>query len=164
MIEIRPFEESDWPAVWALLEPVFRAGETYVFSPDISREEAHHVWIEMPAAVFVAHDEHQAILGTYYIKPNQPGLGAHVCNCGYIVAESARGRGIASQMCEHSQREAVQRGFRAMQYNLVVSTNVGAVRLWERHGFDVVGRLPEAFHHPKHGYVDALVMVKLLNK
>jgi ribosomal protein S18 acetylase RimI-like enzyme len=164
MIEIRTFEEADWSAVWALIEPVFRAGETYTFSPDITREEAHHVWIEMPAAVFVAHDDRQVILGTYYIKPNQPGLGAHVCNCGYIVAETARGKGIASQMCEHSQREAVLRGFRAMQYNLVVSTNVGAVRLWERHGFDVVGRLPEAFHHPRRGYVDALVMYKLLEK
>ena len=164
MIEIRTFEEADWPAVWALIEPVFRAGETYAFSPDITPEEAHHVWIEMPAAVFVAHDDRQAILGTYYIKPNQPGLGAHVCNCGYIVAETARGKGIASQMCKHSQREAVLRGFRAMQYNLVVSTNVGAVRLWERHGFDVVGRLPEAFNHPQRGYVDALVMYKLLEK
>ena len=103
MIQIRTFEKRDWPAVWKIIEPVFRAGETYPFSPDITEEEAHQVWIEMPAATFVAVDDSNEVLGTYYIKPNQPALGAHVCNCGYIVAENARGKGIASQMCEHSQ-------------------------------------------------------------
>jgi ribosomal protein S18 acetylase RimI-like enzyme len=107
-------------------------------------------------------DECNEVLGTYYIKPNQPALGAHVCNCGYIVAKEARGRGIAAEMCQHSQREAISRGFRAMQYNLVVSTNEVAVRLWKRQGFEVVGTLPQAFRHPRLGYVDALVMYKQL--
>ncbi len=139
---------------------MFRAGETYAFSTDISEKEAHQDWIEIPSATFVAVDENGNNLGTYYIKPNQPGLGSHVCNCGYIVTGKARGKGIASSMCEHSQIEAVARGFRAMQYNLVVSTNEGAIRLWKRHGFDVIGRLPKAFRHAQLGFVDALVMYK----
>lgn len=162
MIKIRLFEEQDWPAIWLTIEPVFRAGETYAFSPDIIEREAHKVWVEIPDATFVAVDENNNILGTYYIKPNQPALGAHVCNCGYIVSEDARGRGVASKMCEHSQREAVSRGFRAMQYNLVVSTNEGAIRLWKRHGFEIVGMLPKAFRHSKLGFVDAFVMYKQL--
>lgn len=161
-IEIRSLQDGDWPAAWRVIEPIFRAGETYAFPPAITEEEAYRAWVETPQATFVAVDETGAILGTYYIKPNQPGLGSHVCNCGYIVAEGARGRGIASAMCEHSQREAVSRGFRAMQYNLVVSTNEGAVRLWQRHGFAIAGRLPAAFRHPQLGFVDAFVMYKQL--
>ena len=162
MIKIRPFTEADWIATWQIIEPVFRAGETYAFAPDIPEEEAHKVWIEIPSATFVAVDNYDHVLGTYYIKPNQPALGAHVCNCGYIVAENAGGKGIGSAMCEHSQHEAVSRGFRAMQYNLVVATNVGAVRLWQRHGYKIVGTLPNAFRHLKLGFVDALVMYKQL--
>jgi ribosomal protein S18 acetylase RimI-like enzyme len=162
MITIRPIEEKDWTATWQIIEPVFRAGETYAFSPDITEEETHRYWVEIPAQTFVALDEKNEIVGTYYIKPNQPALGAHVCNCGYIVAEKARGRGIASEMCKHSQQEAAARGFRAMQYNLVVSTNEVAVRLWKKHGFEVIGSLPGAFHHPRLGFVDALVMYKQL--
>ncbi len=163
MIDIKPFEEQDWPSVWRIIEPVFRAGETYPYPPDISEKEAHQTWIVVPAATFVAVDANNDILGSYYIKPNQPGLGAHVCNCGYITAGEARGRGIASTMCVHSQVEAVDRGFRAMQYNLVVSKNEGAINLWKRHGFEVVGRLPQAFQHTQFGFVDAIVMYKLLS-
>jgi RimJ/RimL family protein N-acetyltransferase len=162
MIEIRPLEDGDWAATWCIMEPVFRAGETYPFSPDIIEEEAHAVWVEMPSATFVAVDQDNEVVGTYYIKPNQPALGAHVCNCGYIVGEDARGRGIGSGMCAHSQREALSRGFRAMQFNLVVSTNEGAVRLWKKHGFEIAGTLPGAFRHPRFGYVDAYVMYKQL--
>ena len=162
MIKVRPFEERDWATTWRIIEPGFRAGETYAFSPDITKEEAHKVWVEKPSATFVAVDQSDEVLGTYYIKPNQPGLGSHVCNCGYIVAEHARGQGVASEMCEHSQREAMSRGFRAVQYNLVVSTNEGAVRLWKRHGFEVAGILPKAFRHSKLGFVDAFVMYKEL--
>jgi ribosomal protein S18 acetylase RimI-like enzyme len=161
-INIRPFQDSDWFPTWRIIEPVFRAGETYTFSPDITEDEAHHAWVEVPSATFVAMGSKDVLLGTYFIKPNQPGLGSHVCNCGYIVSRNARGKGIASAMCEHSQREALRRGFRAMQFNFVVSTNEGAVRLWKRHGFEVVGTLPKAFRHPKHGFVDAFVMYKRL--
>ncbi|MCG3116064.1 MAG: GNAT family N-acetyltransferase [Candidatus Manganitrophus sp. SA1] len=98
MIDIRPFEEKDWPATWQIIEPVFRAGETYPFSPDITEAEAYPAWIKTPSATFVAIDQDNTIVGTSYLKPNQPGLGSHVCNAGYIVAEEARGRGIASEM------------------------------------------------------------------
>ena len=162
MIRVQPFEKRDWSATWRIIEPVFRAGETYAFSPDITEEEAHKVWVELPSATFVAVDENNEVLGSYYIKPNQPALGAHVCNCGYIVAEKARGKGIASEMCRHSQREAISRGFRAMQYNLVVSSNEGAVQLWKRHGFDIIGTLPKAYRHSRLGFVDAFVMYKRL--
>jgi ribosomal protein S18 acetylase RimI-like enzyme len=162
MMEIRPFETNDWDALWDIIAPVFRAGETYPFAPDISKQEAFQAWVTAPAATYVAVDDGNEILGTYYIKPNQPALGAHVCNCGYIVSERARGRGVASELCRHSQREALAQGFRAMQFNLVVSTNEGAVRLWQSLGFDIVGTLPGAFRHSKLGYVDAHVMYKTL--
>ena len=162
MIQIRTFEEDDWTATWQIIEPVFRAGETYAFSPDITEEEAHKAWIDVPARTFVTIDDNNAIVGTYYIKKNQPGLGSHICNCGYIVAENSRGKGIASTMCKHSQHEAVSLGFRGMQYNLVVSSNEDAVRLWKKLGFKVVGTVPEAFHHHRLGYVDAYVMYKKL--
>jgi ribosomal protein S18 acetylase RimI-like enzyme len=164
MNTIRLFKENDWPAVWHIIEPVFRAGETYAFPRDISEEEAHKVWVSVPKATYVAVDQDEVTLGTYYIKPNQPGQGDHICNCGYIVAENARGQGIASRMCEHSQREAIVQGFRAMQYNLVVSTNSGAVRLWKSLGFDVIGTIPQAFRHPQSGYVDAFIMYKQLSE
>jgi ribosomal protein S18 acetylase RimI-like enzyme len=159
---IRPYAAADWPALWAMLEPVFRAGETYAFAPDISEAEAQRVWIALPQQTFVAEDAAGQVVGTYYLKPNQPGQGGHVCNCGYVVAEAARGQGIAAALCQHSQATARAAGFRAMQFNLVVSTNTGAVYLWQKQGFEIVGRLPGAFCHPRLGDVDALVMYKLL--
>jgi RimJ/RimL family protein N-acetyltransferase len=162
MFTIRVFQEQDWTETWKVIEPVFRAGETYAFSPDITTEEAYKVWIETPATTFVAVDSDNVIVGTYYIKPNQPALGAHVCNCGYIVAKNARNQGLASLMCDHSQTQAVAMGFLAMQYNLVVSTNESAVRLWKKHGFEIIGTLPKSFRHSRFGLVDAHIMYKLL--
>jgi ribosomal protein S18 acetylase RimI-like enzyme len=161
MPEIRPFRESDWSAVWPLLRATFAAGDTYSFAPDISEADARRVWIDTPAATFVTVDGEQ-LLGTYFLKPNQPGLGDHVCNCGYVVDAAAQSRGIAARMCEHSQQWAVSHGFRAMQFNFVVSTNERALRLWQRLGFEIVGRLPGAFRHREKGFVDALVMFKTL--
>lgn len=161
-ITIRPLAQSDWPAVWGILEPVFRAGETYAFDPGITESEAYRTWVEVPDAAFVSEAEGGQLLGTYYIKRNHAGGGSHVCNCGYVVGATAQGKGVASRMCEHSQVEAVSRNYRAMQYNFVVSTNSGAVRLWERHGFHIAGTLPKAFLHPTLGFVDAFVMFKTL--
>jgi RimJ/RimL family protein N-acetyltransferase len=161
-VSIRGFEPADWRHVWPLLHATFETGDTYAFAPDSSEAEIHRAWIEVPTATFVACREDGQIVGTYYLKANQPGLGSHVCNCGYVVAAAAQGRGIAASMCEHSQREAVTLGFRAMQFNLVVSTNERAVRLWKRLGFSVVGTLPRAFHHLQLGYVDALILYKEL--
>jgi ribosomal protein S18 acetylase RimI-like enzyme len=162
MANIREFQPSDWPSLFSLLRSTFAAGDTYAFAPDSSEAEIRKAWIEVPSVTFVACEEGGEILGTYYLKPNQPGLGAHVSNCGYIVSPASQGRGLASQMCEHSQAKAVELGFRAMQFNLVVSTNERAIRLWERLGFAKVGRLPGAFHHRKLGFVDAFVMFKQL--
>lgn len=162
MIRIRRFEPADWPSLWPLLHDTFAAGDTYAFAPDSSEEDIRRAWTEVPRAAYVAVSDDGAIVGTYFIKPNQPGMGAHVCNCGYVVAPQARGQGIAAAMCEHSQCEAVAFGFRSMQFNLVVSTNEGAVRLWKKLGFRIVGTLPGAFHHARLGDVDAHVMFKQL--
>ena len=161
-MKIRLLEDADWPAAWQIIERVFRAGETYAFPTDITENEARRVWDELPLATFVAVDDENKIVGTYYLKANQLGPGSHVCNCGYLVSENARGKGVASAMCEHSQQEAMTRGFLSMQFNLVAATNEGAVRLWKKHGFKVVGTIPEAFRHPQFGFVDAFVMFKKL--
>lgn len=159
---IRPFGSSDWANVLPLLRHTFATGDTCAFPPESTDAEIYAAWIEAPTATFVAENASGQIVGTYYIKPNQPGLGSHVCNCGYIVDGEAQGQGIASLMCEHSQVEAVAMGFRAMQFNLVVSTNERAVRLWQRLGFVIIGTLPDAFQHRRLGYVDAYVMYKSL--
>ncbi len=159
-LQIRPFEATDWPAVWALLEPVFRAGETFPHDPAITEAEAHQAWVEQNRAVMVAVDAAGAAVGTYYMRPNSLALGAHVANAGYVVAEHCRRQGIGSRLCQHSLQAARQLGFRAMQFNLVVSTNTAGIRCWQRNGFQVVGTLPGAFRHRRLGYVDALVMVQ----
>ena len=162
MFRVLPYQKTYWPGIWEILEPIFRAGETYAVARDISERDAHRMWVEGPQATYVALGTQNEILGTFYIKPNQAGAGSHVCNCGYAVSDLARGRGIASMMCVFSLNEAKRLGFKAMQYNFVASTNEGAVRLWEKHGFDVVGTLPGAFQHPEQGFVDAFVMYKTL--
>jgi ribosomal protein S18 acetylase RimI-like enzyme len=161
-LTIRPIADADWPAVWPILHATFAAGETYTYARNSSEQEIRRLWVDIPSATYVACDERGGILGTYFLKPNQTGGGSHVCNCGYVVSAAAQGRGVAAAMCEHSQGEAVRMGFRAMQFNFVVSTNERAVALWQRLGFAIVGRLPGAFLHPTLGYVDALVMFKTL--
>ena len=160
-MRIRPATPPDHDAIWAIFHEVVSSGDTYAYAPDTERGEALRLWVEAPRATYVAEDEGE-VLGTYFIKTNQPGLGAHVCNAGYMVASRARGRGLGRAMCEHSLAEARRLGYRAMQYNLVVATNEGAIRLWEQMGFAVVGRLPEAFRHAGRGFVDAIVMYRLL--
>ncbi len=162
MTNIRRYQETDWLTVWPLLQRTFFTGDTYAYSPESTEVEVHSAWVEAPAATYVACAPDGRLLGTYTLKANQPGLGSHVCNCGYVVAPEAQGQGIATAMCEHSQREAVSMGFLAMQFNLVVSTNERAVRLWKKLGFHVVGSLPRAFRHQRLGFVDALVMYKEL--
>jgi ribosomal protein S18 acetylase RimI-like enzyme len=162
-VRIRRYRSDDWAAVWTVLEPVFRAGDTYAYPRDITEEDARLTWTSSPKEVFVAEDLGAAqIVGTYYLRPNHEGPGAHVCNCGYVVAGQSRGRGVAALMCQHSQQEAGARGFRAMQFNLVASSNEAAVHLWQKMGFVVVGTLPGAFEHPTLGFVDAYVMFKAL--
>ena len=159
-LQIRPFESADWPGIWVLLEPVFRAGETFPHDPSITEAEARTLWVEQSQAVLVALDASDNVVGSYYLRPNSLSLGAHVANAGYVVAEHCRRQGIGSRLCQDSLQAARRLGFRAMQFNLVVCTNTAGLRCWERNGFQVVGTLPGAFRHQRLGYVDALVMVQ----
>jgi L-amino acid N-acyltransferase YncA len=160
-LTIRPAADHDRTAIWAILEPVIRAAETYTLPHDMSRDDALAYWFAPGHRVFVAeHDD--VVVGTYFLQANQAGGGAHVANCGYASAPQAGGKGVGTAMCAHSIEMARALGFRAMQFNFVVATNTGAVRLWERFGFAAVGRLHGAFLHPAQGYVDALVMYRKL--
>jgi len=158
---IRIAEEQDFDSIWPIFSGIVSAGETYAYPLDITRDEAKSLWMDLPRETYVL-TENGSIMGTYYIKTNQPGPGDHVCNCGYMVSTSARGMGFATMMCLHSQKRALELGYKAMQYNFVASSNEIAVRLWSRLGFETVGRLPKAFKHPSLGYVDAFVMYKWL--
>ena len=160
-MNIRLATEKDFDSIWPIFHEIVTAGETYAYATDTDKKQAYNIWMELPRETYVYQLDGN-IVGTYYIKTNQAGPGDHVCNCGYMVASSARGKGVASAMCQHSQEVARTLGYKAMQYNFVASTNEGAVRLWIRLGFGTVGRLPKAFKHPSQGYVDALVMYKWL--
>jgi L-amino acid N-acyltransferase YncA len=161
MLNIRPAQSGDLEAIWSILEPVIRAGDTYTLPRNLSKEAALSYWLSDEHEVFVAEDGGM-VLGTYYLRANQRGGGSHVANCGYMTASTATGRGVASAMCAHSLERARGQNFRAMQFNFVVSTNQRAVRLWQRHGFQIVGHLPKAFLHPDLGYTDAYVMFREL--
>ncbi len=160
-IIIRPASPADYDALWKILEPTLRAGETYTLPQDLSRDEALRYWFSPGHEVFVALAGSE-ILGTYYLRANQRGGGSHVANCGYITAPWAQGRGLAALMCRHSLDRARSRSFLGMQFNIVVSTNQRAVKLWQRMGFKIVGQLPRAFRHPTEGLVDAYVMYREL--
>ena len=158
---IRPPTSADDDAIWQILEPMIRAGETYALPADMDRESAFGFWRAPGNNVFVAEEDGQ-ILGTYFFRANQRGPGAHVGNCGYVTHPNAFGRGVARAMCLHSIEHAKTKGFRAIQFNFVVSTNERAVKLWQSLGFEIVGRLPGAFRHPTLGFVDVYVMYKSL--
>lgn len=158
---LRRAEPADFDAIWPLLRDVFRAGTTYAVDPAISKDDARTYWMTSARATFVAENNGR-VFGTYYIRTNQPGGGAHICNCGYIVAPDARGQGLAAMMCDHSQHEARALGYSAMQFNFVLDSNASALRLWRRLGFAIVGTIPDAFDHPTDGMVAAHVMYKRL--
>jgi len=156
---IRAAESPDHDAIWAMLEPVFRAGDTYAIDSDISREDALAYWLSAQAYVAV----NGTPLGTYYIRPNQAGGGSHVCNCGFVTGTAAQGKGVARAMLEHALVEAKRLGYEAVQFNFVLASNARAIDIWERAGFTRIGLQPHAFLHPKLGYVDALIMHKFLD-
>lgn len=162
-MNIREATEEDFSKIWPIFHEISSAGVTYAYPQDTSKEEAMRLWMSLPRKTFVA-EINGKILGTYYIKTNHDGPGKHVCNCGYMVSSKARGKGIATAMCKHSQEMAVQLGYKAMQFNFVASSNQDAIQLWNKLGFETVGRLPKAFNHPSMGYIDALVMYKWLEK
>jgi L-amino acid N-acyltransferase YncA len=160
-MEIRPATAADSAAIWAIIGPTIRAGETYTLDREMSEGDALAYWLGADKQAFVAEAD-GTILGTYYLRANQAGGGAHVANCGYMTGAAATGRGVARAMCADSLERAKARGFRAMQFNFVVATNERAVALWQSLGFEIVGRLPGAFDHPARGFVDALVMHRTL--
>lgn len=160
-MKIRQAKASDFDQIWPIFHEIVSAGQTYAFDRNMDKQGAYALWMESPRRTFVAEEADQ-ILGTYFIKTNQSGPGAHVCNCGYMVSRNARGKGLATAMCQHSQEIAQALGYKAMQFNQVVETNEGAVRLWQRLGFEIVGTVPKSFQHPEHGYVGAHVMYKWL--
>ena len=160
-MQIRPAAETDADALWRIMEPIIRAGETYALPMDGTRAQAFAYWHAPGNTVFVAEDGGE-VLGTYYMRTNHQGGGSHVANCGYMTAPWASGRGVARAMCAHSLDEAKRCGYTAMQFNFVVSTNERAVRLWQSMGFAIVGQLPGAFRHPRLGMVDAFVMYRSL--
>ena len=160
-INIRAAEARDRDAIWEIIHDVVAPGDTYALDPDISREDAFAYWFGAGVNTYVAEADNE-IAGTYTLRPNRSGGGGHVSNASFMVAPRAQGKGIGRAMGEHCLAEARRLGFRAMQFNFVVSTNESAIRLWKQLGFDVVGLLPEAFHHPRKGFVDAYVMYRKL--
>lgn len=160
-MEIRRAELSDWDAIWEIWHAVVVDGTTFVYAPNTSKEEAFALWMRSPAVTYVAVEGAQ-IVGSYLIKPNQPGLGSHVANAGFIVAEAHFGKGIGRAMGLHALEEARCAGFQAMQFNFVVSTNTRAVALWQSLGFGIVGTVPQAYRHRTLGFVDILIMHLLL--
>ena len=161
MLEIRAATEADHDAIWDIFYAVVAAGDTYAFEPEMSRNDALAYWFRAGTRPYVAENDGR-VVGTYILKPNQAGAGSHVANAAFMVAPSARGLQVGRNMGEHCLGEARRLGFRAMQFNFVVSTNTAAIRLWEQLGFKIVGTLPGAFRHPGKGYVDVYVMYRSL--
>jgi L-amino acid N-acyltransferase YncA len=161
-MDVRPARRADAQSIWRIIGPTIRAGETYALDRDMTEADALAYWLGDDRETFVAEHDGE-IVGTYYIRAIRAGGGRHICNCGYMTSAAAMGRGVARAMCQHSLDYAKQLGYRGMQFNFVVSTNTRAVALWQSFGFAIVGRLPQAFHHPSQGYVDALVMFRPLD-
>jgi ribosomal protein S18 acetylase RimI-like enzyme len=158
---IRAASDADFPGIWTIFQQVIAAGDSYAYAATTTRRQARRLWTEAPAEAFVA-EQAGRIVGTYTLKPVQPGLGDHIANCGYMTHPQARGRGIASALCEHSLATARERGYTGMQFNFVVASNAGAIRLWHKHGFSILGRVPAAFRHRELGLTDVLIMHRAL--
>lgn len=157
--ELVPMTALLFEQFWPVFAAVIQAEETYAYDPQMTFEQAYELWCRLPQECYVAVAG-GVVLGSYYIKPNAAGPGAHICNCGYMVAQAARGRGLATLLCNHSQERAQALGFKAMQFNAVVASNTVAVALWQKLGFSIVGRVPQAYQHKQLGAVDTLIMYK----
>jgi L-amino acid N-acyltransferase YncA len=158
---IRKATPNDYDAVWKILSAVIKTGDTYVFIPESGKEDMNQHWFAQYSVTFVA-EEHGEILGTYILRPNQTGLGAHIANCSYMVHSDNQRKGVGTSLCAHSIRLARNSGYKAIQFNLVVSTNEVAIKLWNKFGFKITGTIPKGFRHLKKGFVDAYVMYEEL--
>ena len=163
MIRIRRAGEDDFDAIWSIFHRVVRSADTYPYPPDTDRDQARALWMAPPNRTYVAL-EGRKVMGTYYIRPNQPGQGAHVANAGFMVDPDIQGRGVGRSMGIHALEEARRAGFLSMQFNMVVGTNHRAVALWRDLGFSIVGTVPAAFDHPEHGLVDVHIMYRKLQE
>ena len=160
-MHIRPAKEKDYNEMYLIFKEVIRKGDTYVFSPNTTKEEAYSYWFEKGIESFVVEDNGK-IVAMYKIIANQIDLGSHVANASFMVSPKEQGKGIGKAMGEHSLKIAKEKGFKAMQFNFVVSTNYEAIKLREKLGFEIVGTLPKAFNHMELGYVDAYIMYRFL--
>lgn len=156
-IVIRKATQSDKDFIWEIFHEVVKTGDTYVFPPSISKEDGLKNWTGEKYHTYVAELDGD-VLGTYILKQNQMGLGSHVTNGSYMVSPNAQGKGIGKKMALHSIEEARSLGFKSMQFNIVVSTNEAAVKLWKKFGFKIIGTIPKGFHYKSEKYVDAHVM------
>ena len=161
VIEIRTATNSDKPAIWEIIRDVIATGDTYVFRPDSPEDEMIAYWFSPEKYVYVAEDDSN-VVGTFWLKPNYPGLGSHVCNAAYMVSPNAAGKGIGRQMADFSLDEARRLGFTAMQFNFVVKSNTPAVSLWQSIGMEIIGEIPDAFDHKQLGMTNALIMYRKL--
>lgn len=160
-MHIRKAIDQDRHEIWEIFTAVIQTGDTYVYAPDTPKEDLEKYWFSTNMETYVL-EENEEILGTYVIKPNQVDLGSHIANASYMVHPKAQGKGIGNLLCEHSLAEATRFGFKGMQFNLVVSTNKVAVKLWQKHGFEIIGTIPEGFEHQELGFVDAYIMFRKL--
>jgi ribosomal protein S18 acetylase RimI-like enzyme len=154
-------KRNDYDGIWSIFKEVISTGDTYVFDPDTPKENLEKLWLADSMDTFVATDNNE-IVGTYFIKPNQIDLGSHIANCGYMVHPNYHGRGIGHMLCEHSLTFAKEKGYFGMQFNIVVSTNVTAVKLWQKFGFEIIGTTPKGFRHDTLGLVDTYIMFRSL--
>jgi ribosomal protein S18 acetylase RimI-like enzyme len=161
MLEIRKATEKDADKIWEIIKSVIASGDTYVFSPNSPKEKMLGFWCGADKQTYVAILENE-IVGTFFIKDNQPDLGSHIANAGYMVAPVAMGKRVGRQMAEFSLEEAKKLGYKAMQFNFVVKTNEVAVKLWLNLGFEIIGEIPEAFDHTENGLTNALIMYRKL--
>lgn len=159
---IRRIQATDAEALWGIIEPVIKAGDTWVYSPETTQETMLAIWFSPDKYAYLCEID-GCVVGTFFIKPNQPDLGSHVANAGYMVHPAHRGKGIAETMCRYSLEEAKRLGFRAMQFNMVIKTNSVAIRLWQRCGFEIIGTIPNAYQHQTLGLTDAVIMYQSLD-
>jgi len=160
-LSIRKANPEDESILWEIIKPIIRAGGTYVFAQDSSKEKMMGYWLNPDKHTYMAELD-GVIVGTFYIKANQPDLGDHICNAGFMVSSDFSGRGFGKALGIFALKEAKELGFQAMQFNFVVETNSGAVQLWKNLGFEVIGKIPEAYRHPELGLVPAFIMYQKL--